>query len=57
MEMKLATLHQKYVRRVNLCVDRVNVLTREANVMEGLIVGTNQMKQIVVSWRNQSCCT
>ena len=35
-------------------VVQVNVLTREANVTEVLIVASNQMKQIVVSWHNGS---
>ena len=30
------------------------MLTKEADVMEDLIVGINQMKEIAVSWKNPS---
>ena len=45
---------QRDVRRVNLNVILVNVLTRGVNVTEGQIVGTNQMRQIAVSWQSTS---
>ena len=38
------------VAPVNSSVNLVNVSTKDGNATEGQIVGTNQMKEIAVSW-------